>query len=108
MDEQAATQERLVRYVLKNMAPAGTLDRHGISAQVHDLIGLDDVQRSTRPFHAHRIAGTSQNIARKAQVRAGYQPHRHFEDLLSVANLMKYRDRQRAAELTECLRAIDI
>lgn len=107
LNQIAHTQAEIVRYVLKTSANAGVIDRSGNGANLHDLLGFKKLGPS-RPFAVNRIAGTSENIARRAQLDAGYKPPEHWEDLLSVTNLHDYHSRMAALELTEQLRRIEV
>lgn len=103
----ARTQAIIVRYVIKTAAPAGVIDRDGKPATLHDLLGFDKARRSS-DLAAGRVTGTSQNIALAAQLRALYDPKKHWEALLSDENLAEYVRRQRAQELSEMLARIDL
>ena len=103
---RVALQAKLVRYILKTMAPGLARDRDGQPADVLDLIGLKRRQQSDH-LQIKRMTGTSQNIAYRTQLAAGFQPPKHWEDLLSGKQLWSHRERRGYPELFEQLRDMD-
>lgn len=107
LDQIAAVQARMLRYILKTLAPAISRDREGQPARLSDLLALKR-QEASLPLHVPRLAGASQNLTAREQIKAGYQPPQFWEDLLTDKQLCNHRWRVHAKELRGQLLAHEI
>lgn len=107
LDQIGAIQARMLRYILKTMASATSIDRDGQPADLYDLLQMKRLDASEH-LSISRLAGTSQNLSLRAQIAAGFQPPVCWEDLLTDKQLDTHRHRKHLSELGQQLRNISI
>lgn len=107
LDQKANIQARMLRYILKTVAPCYGTDRDGNPAHLYDLLELRRTEKS-KHLDIARMAGSSQNLSLRAQLSAEYRAPLEWEDLLSVKGLTNHSWRQSSRTLTAQLRNINI
>lgn len=102
LDERAANQARLVRYVLKSSEDACIRSAEEDPTTLHHIL---KVARHQRAYCAdvHRVVGTSQNISELQQLKAGFWRVEQPELALGNHYLQEHRSRLNATELNAFL-----
>lgn len=98
-------QTRLLRYVLKTSANATIAGANGVPTTLHAILQIDRHKRSYCAA-VRKVAGCSQNLARKVQLMDNFQP-RLLEDVFSDEHLRCWEGYKRARDLHRQLAAIN-
>lgn len=103
---RADQQRRLTSYILKASENACIVARGGGATTLHAILGIEKPNRAYSA-DVSRVAGSSQNIAKRAQLDVGFDLPEWIEDAMTDAHLREYHLRQCADELDRHLRSIE-